>query len=405
MILYLAGSASWGDKRLERLGPKEEKKIKWGLTGRLVSYHYIFLEPCDRLLFDWWRKQTMGEVLLFLDSGAFSAWSKSEKAKKKGEKGLAINIDEYIEFIKEHEDELDVYAVLDAIGQYERFPFEPEMAEEAARQTWENQKKMEKAGLKPLPCFHYGEPTKYLKRYVEEYPYIALGGMVPIETEDLYRWLDDMFVDYLCDKDGMPKVKVHGFGMTSVPVMTRYPWYSVDSTSWVLTGRFGSIYVPKLRGGKYDYRQDSWKVCVSNKSPDVKREGKHIDNFARMDREIILDYIHGKGYKLGKSKIDPTPKDKKTYKLKEGERWFGAEEAAATRTFIVESGEYVPNEAMYEPNLVEIVVEDGISNNYKLRDEMNIIYFLDLEKSMPKWPWPYVLEKKIKGFGFKREGK
>jgi hypothetical protein len=45
---------------------------------------------------------------------------------------------------------------------------------------------------------------------------------------------------------------------------------------------------------------------------------------------------------------------------------------------------------------VEIILTPGISNKYQLRDEMNIIYFLDLEKSMPKWPWAF--EKKYGGF-------
>ena len=39
---------------------------------------------------------------------------------------------------------------------------------------------------------------------------------------------------------------------------------------------------------------------------------------------------------------------------------------------------------------VEIIIEPGISNKYQLRDEMNIIYFLDLEKSLPKWPWAFI---------------
>jgi len=62
-------------------------------------------------------------ISLFLDSGAFSAWSK----------GVEINIDEYILFIRKHTNHLDVYAVLDNINS-------PEC-------TWENQEYMETAGL------------------------------------------------------------------------------------------------------------------------------------------------------------------------------------------------------------------------------------------------------------------
>ena len=46
------------------------------------------------------------KVELFLDSGAFSAWSQK----------IEINIQDYISFIKEHEDVIDIYANLDELG-------------------------------------------------------------------------------------------------------------------------------------------------------------------------------------------------------------------------------------------------------------------------------------------------
>ena len=47
---------------------------------------------------------------------------------------------------------------------------------------------------------------------------------------------------------------------------------------------------------------------------------------------------------------------------------------------------------------VEIIIEEGVSNKYQLRDEVNIIYFLDLEKSIQKWPWSF--KKQITQTGF-----
>jgi len=153
---------------------------------------------------------------------------------------------------------------------------------------------------------------------------------------------------------------------------------SVDSTSWVLTSRFGAVYVPRFRGGKYIYNENSWKVTVSNRSPAMKVEGQHITTFTEMERSQILEYFSLKGYKLGKSEIR---KESSNYKLEEGERWFDKEDEGETR-------------------LVEVVVESGLCNDYKQRDEMNIIYFLDLEKNIPEWPWPFKLKSDV-GFGFK----
>lgn len=303
------------------------------------------------------KESTMSKVNLFLDSGAFSAFSQ----------GITIDIQEYIQFIEKYKEHLEVYAVLDVIGD--------------PRKTYLNQITMEKAGLNPLPCFHYGEDVSWLDRYLSRgYEYIALGGMVPIPNASLYPWLDDLFSNYLTDSEGMPAIKVHGFGMTSFDLMLRYPWYSVDSTSWIITGRTGGVYVPAIRSGKLVYSEAPFKVSVSNRSPDSAVDPDHIDCMPPRIRGMVLDYFSGKGYSLGKSEWFEKPP---SYKLQEGERWC---EKKAVRE---KAGK----------GKVERVVEAGLSNDYRKRDELNIIYYADLEKSIQPWPWPFKLNKKKRGFG------
>ena len=280
---------------------------------------------------------------IFLDSGAYSAFTQ----------GVEIKIDDYIAFIKAHKDHLAVYANLDVIGSPEG--------------TWKNQRRMEAAGVSPLPCFHYGEDVKWLLKYLSRgYDYIALGGMVPISSKDLKIWLDDIWKNYLTDKDGMPIIKVHGFGLTSNSLMRRYPWFSVDSTSWVMTGRMGGVYVPKYRDGKYDYSEDCWKVQVSNRSPSKDEPGKHLQSFSPAARRNIEQYFTHKGFKVGESEFRMEAAD---YELKENEKWNG--------------------KAVGDKREVELVIEPGLANDYKQRDELNIIYFLDLEKNWRPWPWPF----------------
>lgn len=289
------------------------------------------------------------KISLFLDSGAFSAWSK----------GVDINIQEYIDFIKKHKKYIDVYANLDIIGN--------------AKATLQNQKTMEKAGLLPLPCFHAGEDWNYLHYYVDNYSYIALGGVAQLK-QTAQSWMDSCFNIICNSQDRMPKCKVHGFAVTSLRLMFRYPWYSVDSTSWVMTSRMGGVYVPQYKSGQWIYNENSWKISVSVRSPDKFEEGKHIDTFSKQQRQHILDYFSEKGYVLGKSKFEFVSK---THKLKKNERWTGS--------------------ATGNKREIEVIVEPGLCNNYKLRDEMNIIYYLDLEKHMPKWPWSFK-SKGVKGF-------
>lgn len=266
---------------------------------------------------------------IFLDSGAYSAFTKK----------VTIDIQEYISFIKKYEKHLTVYSVLDVVGD--------------ASGTWKNQMIMEKAGLDPLPCFHYGENTKYLKKYIDNYEYISLGGMVPISGAELLPWLDDIFSKYICNEKGIPKVKVHGFGMTTVNLMLRYPWYSVDSTSWLMTGRFGGVFLPYYKNGKPDYHRPPLKITFSNR-PSKPDKLNYNNGITPLLKKYVDQYLKENDLSIGVSTFD-------------------------------EDGE-------------ETIVESGLLNDYKMRDKGNIIFFLNLEKSMPKWPWAFKLEKRIGKF-------
>jgi hypothetical protein len=74
-----------------------------------------------------------------------------------------------------------------------------------------------------------------------------------------------------------------------------------------------------------------------------------------------------------------------THELKENERWWGA-----------------AKDAKDGKRTIELVTEPGVSNEYKMRDAMNVIFFTELEASIPPWPrkWdrPVASTKKV-GFG------
>jgi len=246
------------------------------------------------------------QIDIFLDSGAYSAHTK----------GITIDIQEYIKFIKENKEHLTVYANLDVIGD--------------ADATLANQKIMEEAGLHPMPTFHAGEDIKHLESYLDQkYDYIALGGMVGATSNKLLPFLDSCF-KVICDKKGMPRTKIHGFGMTSFRLLRRYPWYSVDSTSWIMTSRMGSILIPPKINGVWSYDKDPFKVCVSEKSPSVSDAGQHIDNLPKTIRSIFLEYLEMKNFNL-----------------------------------------------------------ETLATEYVQRDLANLEYFKNFESHQPEWPWAF----------------
>ena len=255
MKLYLAGiyTANFkiGGSLYNRL-TENEKRQRESATNLLESYHYIHRQTfVDSIRADG-RK-------VFLDSGAFSAFTK----------GVEVDLPKYCDYIKrnkdiiEHVDGTLLASVLDGIGD--------------PLKTWRNQLAMEQLGVRPLPCFHYGEDERYLEWYIANYDYITLGGMVPISTPQLKLWLDRIWEKYLTDGSGRPRIKVHGFGLTTVSLMERYPWYSVDSSSWVQTARVGGmLLMPEAR-----------VINVSNQSPQRRVEGQHIDTLPPLQRQAI----------------------------------------------------------------------------------------------------------------------
>lgn len=164
----------------------------------------------------------------FLDSGAFSIQNS----------GIKLSIDDYIAYIKQNSKYITHYANFDVIFD--------------AKASLKNLRYMEAQGLKPIPVFHRTEDYRYLLDYMEEYDYIALGGMASAGAR--IAWLDTVWGKYLTDKEGRAKVMVHGFGMSSIKLLWRYPWWSVDSSTWIKNAAYGRILLPHVCSGKISYR-------------------------------------------------------------------------------------------------------------------------------------------------------
>jgi hypothetical protein len=218
----------------------------------------------------------------FLDSGAYSAWSQ----------GAVIDLDEYCEFIRRNIEVIDVYACLDCIPGAPGKITTPKMREEAAEITWSNYLYMKAQGLDPLPVYHYGEDPKFLQRMLDYgCEYIGIGGLVGISSENRRAWLDRVFAT-ICDAEGHPRVKTHGFGMTALPLVFRYPWYSVDSTSWLITTKNGAVYLPAVDGeGNFRFDTTPTPISVSSRNPRVTEAGKHISSLGVTAKTQVMKWL------------------------------------------------------------------------------------------------------------------
>ena len=248
-----------GQNRYVKLND-HERNLVTQIPHILESYHYV-------------GKQAYVDAMrsngakVFIDSGAFSAYTL----------GVDIDLPTYCDYIRRNMDIIRVEdgslmaSVLDGIGD--------------PLKTWQNQHAMETLGVRPLPCFHAGEDERYLEWYVANYDYITLGGMVGSSTKQLCVWLDRIWDRYLTDGSGRAKIKVHGFGITAVPIMERYPWYSCDSSSWIQSAAFGSIVTPK-----------HGPINVSEKSPSRHDAGQHATTLTPIEQEYLFQMLESQGF-------------------------------------------------------------------------------------------------------------
>lgn len=251
-----------GQKYYETAFNDREKDVVDHVPNILESYHYVSSQRyVDEM------RQVGAQV--FLDSGAFSAYSL----------GVEIDIKAYCDYIIRNwdiiriEDGRPMASVLDGIGD--------------AELTWQNQQWMEKYGAPPLPCFHFGEDEKYLWHYAKNYPYITIGGMVRKRVDDVIKWLDHIWRagGPLADGSGRPRLKVHAFGITTERIMERYPWFSVDSSSWIQAASFGSVYTAEFG-----------PIAISSKSPSRHDWGRHFTTLTPLEQQAFADLLVRDGF-------------------------------------------------------------------------------------------------------------
>lgn len=264
MELYLAGADKFGKEEVKQymklyLAGMEESCVDKIDCNALFSYVDSGKLQFDKL------KDFIKPGKLFIDSGAFSAWTK----------GAKVNVKEYINWLNERTDDINLCGQVDFIPGDRVHGATMEQVKLAAKKTWENYLFMRRRLKNPdslLYTFHVGEPFEYLINALEwvssdgkHIPYIALGGMVGKP-----KWMRDQFLEkcfQLISRSNNPDVKVHAFGMTDFELLQKYPIYSADSTSWIMIGAMGNI------------MSDYGTISVSNQQHNSK------DHYSRLPKE------------------------------------------------------------------------------------------------------------------------
>lgn len=231
MNIYLAGSYSREhclvqamQNFLSRKGEVEkecEQAKEWEGLSILESFYYLQNNTTfPKLISDF------GSFLL--DSGAFTFMSNST---------TAVDFDKYVEdyaaFINkwnvERFFELDIDSVV-GLKEVERLRFKLEQL----------------TGKKPIPVWHRTRGKDYFLKMCDNYPYVAIGGIVTKEIPiKKYELLFPWFIQQ-AHKRG---VKIHGLGYTNLKGLQKYRFDSVDSTAWLYGNRGGFVYRFNMNNG------------------------------------------------------------------------------------------------------------------------------------------------------------
>lgn len=207
--------------------------------------------------------------LYLLDSGGYSAMMR----------GVNISVKEYADYLNKHKIKF-------------AFNLDPPDNHESLHNLYYLQ---ENTDTYIIPIFHTPEwehPKwrKVLDYYIENYPYIALGG---IAGREVSGGAMNKFLNYVFSKT-KNKVMVHGLGCTRESILKIYPFYTVDSTSWMSCMRFGNSSVhsnnmAKVRARKLHYLDriqdeiDYWLDLEKNVSRLWEQRGVKWDNLTYED--------------------------------------------------------------------------------------------------------------------------
>ncbi len=196
-----------------------------GIRNFLMSYEYLKGRGVSQL-------KKYPDMHLFIDSGAYT-YQNDPKYEEYTEEQWVKQIKTYLEWAKKHKDQIFAIADLDLqylpnvgyekVYEWRKTYFEPFMLE---------------TGI-PV-CFIYHEDGLDQWEYMcKRYPYVGLSLAID-KVDDGSNILRDMF--RIAEKHN---ALCQGMASTNTKLLTQYPFYTVDSTTWLAGLKYGEISVWK----------------------------------------------------------------------------------------------------------------------------------------------------------------
>ena len=194
-----------------------------GIRNFLMSYEYLKGKGSGQI-------KKYPDMHLFIDSGAYT-YQNDPKYESYTNEQWEQQIKEYLSWVEKHKD--SIFAIADLDLQYL-----PNVGYEKVYEWREKyfEPFMLRTGV-PV-CFIYHEDgLEYWDYMCKRYPYVGLSLAID-KTENGTEQLKDMF--RIAEKHN---TLCQGMASTNTSMLTQYPFYTVDSTTWNVGLKYGEISV------------------------------------------------------------------------------------------------------------------------------------------------------------------
>lgn len=193
-----------------------------GIRNVLMSYHYLQKKGSGFLKE---RLTKTPDVKILIDSGAHTFYAKIDEFSKKPDSFWEDYLTKYTSWIAENKDYITSCANLDIEGivgiekvdEWNKKYFEP----------------LEEIGIDVCYIWHAVRGNNGWEEYCKKHKYVGLS------TEN-----DSLTTQHLSKMLTVSKrynARVHGMALTKTEVLVRVPFYSVDSTTWLVGQQYGEL--------------------------------------------------------------------------------------------------------------------------------------------------------------------
>lgn len=234
----------------------------------LVSYFYIRRKTKAYI------KNILPEIkerkgLFMTDSGAFSFIHGHETEAMYTPEYWIDYLEEYVQFVRDNCEsifcaanlDLDFYVGREVVDEWNEKYFKP--LEYYTNIVYVSH-------TDPQGYYSDKDGTKRLREYCSRHKYVGIASGFPKGSDAKYVSIARQY-----------GTRLHGFGWTSIPRLKQFPFFSVDSTTWLSGLRYGSTY---LYDGK-NFKTIEYKKKYRRKSRKLMCRDNGVDFEAMLQEE------------------------------------------------------------------------------------------------------------------------